>query len=143
MLGKGGASLEATLNGCKIHYTLDCHKDPAAPVVVLLHGWGCDGNIFNYLKNEIAKQSSVLTIDFPGHGQSDEPPEPWGVPEYTAQLNGLLRELQLTKINVVAHSFGGRVALELAASQPELIEKLVITGGAGLRKQPTEEQKKR
>lgn len=143
MLGKGGASLEATLNGCKIHYALDRNEDPAAPVVVLLHGWGCDGNIFSFLTREISKQSTVLAVDFPGHGQSDEPPDPWGVPEYTAQLSALLEELGFARVNVVAHSFGGRVAIELASSQPELIDKLIITGGAGLRKQPTEEQKKR
>lgn len=135
--------MEATLNGCKIHYSLTRNADPSAPVVVLLHGWGCDGNIFSFLEREITQSSTVLTLDFPGHGSSSEPPEPWGVPEYTAQLAALLRELGFAKVNIVAHSFGGRVALELASSQPELVEKLVITGGAGLRKQPTEEQKKR
>ncbi|MBO5502339.1 MAG: alpha/beta hydrolase, partial [Clostridia bacterium] len=64
---------------------------------------------------------------------------PWGVPEYAAQVKALLDSLAFSKINVVAHSFGGRVAIELASTYPELIEKLLITGGAGLRKQPTEE----
>lgn len=135
--------MEATLNGCKIHYTLDRNEDPSAPVVVLMHGWGCDGNIFSYLRKEIMEKSTVLAVDFPGHGQSAEPPEPWGVPEYTAQLVALMEQLEISKANLVAHSFGGRVALELASSRPDLVDKLVITGGAGLRKQPTKEQKKR
>ncbi len=135
--------MEATLNGCRLHYSLTRSENPDAPVTVLLHGWGCDGNIFSFLEREITQNSTVLTLDFPGHGMSAEPPEPWGVPEYTAQLIALLEELKLTKVNIVAHSFGGRVALELASSCPDLVDRLVITGGAGLRKQPTEEQKKR
>ncbi len=135
--------METVLQGCKIQYTLHRNENPAAPVVVLLHGWGCDGNIFAYLQKEIMPSSTVLALDFPGHGQSDEPPEPWGVPEYTAQLKRLLDQLEMTKINVVAHSFGGRVAIELASTYPQLVDKMVITGGAGLRKQPTDEQKKR
>ncbi len=110
---------------------------------MLLHGWGCDETIFNYLRREISHQCSVLTLDFPGHGRSDEPPCPWGVPEYAAQVKELLDSLGLDRVNVVAHSFGGRVAIELASSFPSLIHQLIITGGAGLRKQPTEEQKKR
>ncbi len=135
--------LEATLQNCAIHYLLERNENPDAPVVVLLHGWGCDGNIFSFLQKEILEQSTVLSLDFPGHGQSAEPPEPWGVPEYAAQVKLLLDSLNITKINVVAHSFGGRVAIELASTYPDLIDKQVITGGAGLRKQPTEEQKKR
>ena len=135
--------LEATLLDCKIHYDLERSDSPDAPVVVLLHGWGCDGHIFSFLQREITKYCTLLTLDFPGHGQSDEPPQPWGVPEYAAQVKALLDSLDFTNINVVAHSFGGRVAIELASTYPELIDKLIITGGAGLRKQPTEEQKKR
>ncbi|MBE5801169.1 MAG: alpha/beta hydrolase [Clostridiales bacterium] len=143
MIGKGGASLETTLQGCRIHYVLHRNEKADAPVVVLLHGWGCDGSVFSFLEREIVEQCTLLIIDFPGHGKSDEPPEPWGVPEYAQQMLSLLDELQLDRVYVVAHSFGGRVALELATKKPELIEKLVITGGAGIKKQPSPEQMKR
>ncbi|MBQ8151063.1 MAG: alpha/beta hydrolase [Clostridia bacterium] len=135
--------MEATFQGCRIHYTFEQNASPEAPVVLLMHGWGCDGTIFSYLQRELAPQSSVLTLDFPGHGKSDEPPCPWGVPEYAVLVKELLDSLKIEQVNAVAHSFGGRVAIELASSYPELIRQLIITGGAGLRKQPTEEQKKR
>lgn len=135
--------LEATLLDCQLHYTLEQNENPDVPVVVLLHGWGCDGNIFSFLKRDISAQCTVLTLDFPGHGKSAEPSEPWGVQEYAAQVKALLDSLNYNRIYVVAHSFGGRVAIELASTYPDLIEKLIITGGAGIRKQPSEEQKKR
>ncbi len=136
--------LEATLFNCRIHYELERNENPDAPVVLLLHGWGCDGNIFSFLQREISKQCTVLTLDFPGHGKSDEPPEPWNVPAFANQVDMLLNHLQLLgKIYIVAHSFGGRVAIELASTYPDRFEKMVITGGAGLRKPLNEEQKKR
>ncbi|MBO5502338.1 MAG: hypothetical protein J6A48_09980 [Clostridia bacterium] len=62
--------MEATLLDCSIHYELERNESPDAPVVVLFHGWGCDGNIFSFLQREITKQCTVLTLDFPGHGKS-------------------------------------------------------------------------
>ena len=102
--------MEATLLDCQLHYTLEQNENPDVPVVVLLHGWGCDGNIFSFLKRDIGAQCTVLTLDFPGHGKSAEPSEPWGVPEYAAQVKALLDSLNYNRIYVVAHSFGGRVA---------------------------------
>lgn len=129
---------------CRIHYELERNENPDAPVVLLLHGWGCDGNIFSFLQREISDQCTVLTLDFPGHGKSDEPPEPWNVIHFSTQVDMLLNHLQLPgKIYIVAHSFGGRVAIELASTNPDRFEKMIITGGAGLRKPLTEEQKKR
>ena len=54
-----------------------------------------------------------------------------------------MEQLQIVPADLIAHSFGGRVALYLAANEPELVNRMVITGGAGLKKEPTEEQKKR
>lgn len=143
MAKKGGASLEKVLQGCSIHYELIQSENTSAPVVLVLHGWGCEGNTFRFLEKELISQCTYLKLDFPGHGKSGEPCEPWGVPEYAKQVIALLDELQLPKVNIVAHSFGGRVAIELATSHPERIDKMVITGGAGIKKQPTEEQKRR
>ena len=68
---------------------------------------------------------------------------PWGVPEYAGQIAGLLESLSIAKVRVVAHSFGGRVAVYLASHRPEMVEQMVLTGAAGIRKPLTETQKKR
>ncbi len=84
-----------------------------------------------------------MAVDFPGHGKSDEPPTAWGVPEYAKQVIGLLDELGLPKVDLVAHSFGGRVAIWLGKHHPERIGKMVLTGSAGIRKPLSKQQEKR
>lgn len=135
--------MEATIRGCRVSYRLTRGTDADAPCVLLLHGWGCDGSIFSFIESGLTDSASVLTVDFPGFGGSDEPPEPWGVPEYAEQLRLLLIELHIKSVLIVAHSFGGRVAIYLCANYPELVKKLVITGGAGIRKPISPERQKR
>jgi len=142
-LRKGGGVLQTTIHGCRIHYQVRRKPDSASPPILLLHGWGCDSTIFSFIEEALAELATVITLDFPGHGQSDEPPQPWGVGEYANQVCELLAQLGETRVRVVAHSFGGRVAIKLATANPALVEKLVITGGAGIRKPATEQSKKR
>lgn len=135
--------MEDTLLGCRIFYRWQRKENPDAPVVLMLHGWGCDSSIFSFIETDISKDASVLLVDFPGHGKSGEPPKPWGVPEYTDQLIALLNDLAIDKVMIIAHSFGGRVAIQLSAEHPELVTKLIITGGAGIRKPLSASQQKR
>lgn len=133
--------METMLMNCPLYY--DWRPREGAPVVLLLHGWGCDGTIFSFIMDGLSAQASVLAPDFPGHGKSGDPPEAWGVPEYAEQIRLLLEALSIRRVEIVAHSFGGRVAVYLASHYPELVEKLVVTGGAGIRKPVSESQKKR
>ena len=111
--------------------------------ILFLHGWGCTGAMMKSAADALAPNAQVMTIDFPGFGESDRPPEPWGVPEYAEAVRVLLQEEDFISCSVVAHSFGGRVAIWLASEYPDLIKKIVITGGAGIKKPQTEESKKR
>ena len=111
--------------------------------VLLLHGWGCSGALMKGPADALADAAEVMTVDFPAFGQSDRPPEPWGVPEYAEALLQVLREEDFLPCSVVAHSFGGRVTLWLASEHPELFDRIVITGGAGLKAPPSEEAQKR
>lgn len=140
---EGGAALEATLNGCRIHYELRLNPATDAPTITLLHGWGCDGATFSFIADALSKVATILVPDFPGHGQSDEPPEPWGVEDYAAQVLALLELHHIARTKIIAHSFGGRIAVVLAARHPETVDQLVITGGAGIQKPTTERARKR
>ncbi|MBR5345680.1 MAG: alpha/beta hydrolase [Clostridia bacterium] len=111
--------------------------------ILFLHGWGCTGAMMKSVADALAPNAEVMTLDFPGFGESDRPPEPWGVPEYAEAVRALLQEEDFIPCSVVAHSFGGRVAIWLASEYPNLFKKIVITGGAGIKKPQTEEAKKR
>jgi len=128
-------------NGVDVYYEQmgDATKTP----VLCLHGWGCSTRHFEPIAKDLSRDHFVTVIDFPAHGQSEKPKAPWGVGDFALCVRDLMEKLGLKKCDVIAHSFGGRVALYLAASWPEMVNRLVITGGAGLRKEQTEEQKKR
>lgn len=132
--------MEMLCGGTTIHYEL---SGSGARRVVLLHGWGCEIKLMKPVADQLAKDMTVLTLDFPGHGQSGRPPEPWGVPEYAAATLELLEKLEFLPCSVIAHSFGGRVAIYLASQDHSLFNKLILTGAAGLRKPQTEEGRKR
>ena len=84
--------MEAVVCNCRIAYRFEKAENSDAPVVLLMHGWGCDGSIFSSFLPEFTKHASVLAVDFPGHGRSGEPSEPWGVPDYAEQLMLLLEK---------------------------------------------------
>ena len=129
-----------TAKGVEIHYE---QRGAAGPQVLLLHGWGCSCRHFDPILADMEKDYRLTAIDFPAHGESGRPPEPWGVREFAECTREVMEQLGIAPCDVIAHSFGGRVALYLAAEHPELVRRLVITGGAGIRKPQTEEQKKK
>lgn len=122
--------------GCQICYDIKYNDKVNAVPVLFLHGWGCNMNYFADAMASMQDYATLITLDFPAHGQSEEPPEPWGVGDFALQVKQLLDVFRIVKVQIVAHSFGGRVAIYLASHYPELVDKLVITGGAGLRKPP-------
>lgn len=131
------------VNGCQIHYEVLENASSGGTSVLFLHGWGCELGIYSGLMDAMRDKATLVGLDFPAHGTSDEPPEPWGVKEFALQVMRLLETLDIKRVHIVAHSFGARVAIYLAAYEPQLIDKLVITGGAGLKKPATAESQKR
>ncbi len=131
----------AEAKGARIYYEITGPEN--ASRVVLLHGWGCHTGMMKPVADSLSADHRVLIPDFPGHGQSSRPPEPWGVPEYAACLRELLAQLSFLPCAVVAHSFGCRVAVFLAAEDKTLFTRLVLTGAAGLKAPMSEESRRR
>lgn len=95
--------------------------------VVALHGWGRTRADWNPVLSGL----DAIAIDLPGHGATQAPATAWGSPQYADHvLAALDRELdgEDRKIVLLAHSFGGRVGIHMAAHRPELFSRLVFTG---------------
>ncbi len=131
------------VNGAQIHYEIKQNCQPGETPVLFLHGWGCDLNIFTSLTDALQSRTTLFCLDFPAHGQSEEPPVPWAVRDFAEQVKQLLQHHQIAKMHIIAHSFGARVAIWLAAHEPQIVDKLVITGGAGVKKPVTKEASRR
>lgn len=132
--------METEINGIRLFY-----EDTGAgkQALLILHGWGCDHTLFDFIVQAFTDDMRIITLDFPGHGRSGEPPVPWGVTNFAEMVMGLLQQLQVAACDVIAHSFGGRVAIKLANLYPQLIQHLILTGAAGIRKPPTAERQRR
>ena len=111
----------------ELAYTIEGEGD----TVILLHGWGCDGNIWRATIELLVPHFRVVTVDFAGFGQSGEPHMVWGVEEYTRSVEALVKELGIVKPTLIGHSFGGRVSI-LYASRNE-VAKVILTDAAGVK----------
>ena len=135
-----GSAMIESVNGT----TVSCEiQGEGTSRVILLHGWGCDQNMMQPVADALKDDHQVLLVDFPGHGKSGRPPEPWGVPEFADLLRLLLETLDFIPCAAVGHSFGCRVAAWAASEWPDIFTKLVFTGAAGLKKPQTKEGRRK
>ncbi|MEX1287862.1 MAG: alpha/beta fold hydrolase, partial [Acidimicrobiia bacterium] len=93
-----------------------------APTVLALHGWGRNRSDWD----GVLDPDDRVAVDLPGFGASPPPPAAWGAHEYAAALAPVLEVFDAPPV-VVGHSFGGRVAVCLAASGAE-VAGLVLAG---------------
>ena len=97
-----------------------------APPVLCLHGVTGHGERFRMLAEERwAKRFRVIAPDLRGHGRSGWEP-PWNLATHVADIVETLDALGVGAADVVGHSFGGRLALELAAAHPERVRRTVL-----------------
>ena len=96
--------------------------DAGAPPLVCLHGVTNHGRHFAMLAATLAGRFHVVAFDLRGHGDSSWEP-PWNLEQHVADvLEAAPRESAVW----LGHSFGGRIAYEVAAAAPERVERLVL-----------------
>ena len=116
-----------TYHSVRLHYT-DCGEGHP---LLLLHGWGCNTTTFSAIRPFLEARFRVLTIDFAGFGQSDEPREVWGVEEYTRSVEALAKAEGIENPILIGHSFGGRVSIVYASRNKT--QKVILVDAAGVK----------
>ncbi|WP_100400639.1 alpha/beta fold hydrolase [Bacillus sp. FJAT-44742] len=119
------------IDGVNVNY----HVSGKGRNIVLLHGWGANIQAFAPVHQFLEKNYRVWSIDFPGFGESDEPPEPWGVGQYTYLFKQFLQKLEIEDPVLVGHSFGGRVSIKYASeyASEHPIRKIILVDSAGVK----------
>lgn len=117
-------------------------SQPNLPTIFILHGWGSSSERWVGVIEQLSRAGyDVLAPDLPGFGQSVPPPVPWNVEEYAAWASAFLDSLNVRPLLIVGHSFGGRVAIRLLQSRPDLAQGLVLCASSGLKHPPTPKQR--
>lgn len=119
-----------SIKDCLINYEVFGEGEP----LILFHGWGASINSMAPIWQFFKSKFKVYVLDFPGQGnKSSDPKTVWGIPEYADMVLKFMNELKIEKPHVIAHSFGGRVAIYLSSMNKDLFNKIVLVDSAGVK----------
>jgi pimeloyl-ACP methyl ester carboxylesterase len=96
--------------------------------VILIHGFGTSSFLWRNVAPSITEAGhTAYAIDLFGHGESDRPADAdFGISAQSEYLDAAMTALRVARGIVVGVDIGGDVALRLAATRPERVEKLVL-----------------
>lgn len=117
----------ARVNGVDLAW--DCWGPEHLPALVLCHGFTGTLRDFDlHIGALVDAGSRVLVLEQRGHGASGWSPDPtrYTVAQLAADLTAFLDGVEAGPVDLVGHSMGGRVALEVALGQPERVRSLVL-----------------
>jgi 2-hydroxy-6-oxo-6-(2'-aminophenyl)hexa-2,4-dienoate hydrolase len=122
------------VNGVKTCYI----EDGAGPPLILVHGGGAGANSYgNWFACMpiFAKNFRTIAVDMVGFGDTDKPDA--ATFEYSQKnrwehIAGFMKALGIAKASLVGNSMGGATVMGVANEYPDLVDKLVLMGSAGL-----------
>ena len=114
------------------------HRTGDGPPVLLLHPLGVDRSFWDGVVPAL-DGFEVLTYDFPGHGRTSVPAEPYTIEDLADQARQLLADAGYERVDVVGVSLGGLVAQRLAADAPDLVRRLVVVDAVAVYPEPMRE----
>jgi len=113
----------------KIHangINMNCEITGEGKCVALVHGFGDNLQMWYNQVPEFAKRYQVLTYDVRGFGLTEKTKEPYSIDLFAKDLYELLGALEIRSVCVLGFSMGGRIALELALTYPEMTTGLIL-----------------
>ena len=96
------------------------------PPVVMLHGLGGTKVSFLPTQAALAQTHRTIAVDLPGFGDTDKPVGAYDAKFFAKWVVGLLDALEIDRAQIVGHSMGGRVAIELGMSHPDRVACLAL-----------------
>ena len=108
----------------QVHYVQAGSGDP----ILLLHQTPASTDEYAEMIPILARTNLVVAMDTIGYGDSDTPPRECLVEDYARTVPMLLDQLGIQKTTIVGHHTGSFVAAEVAASYPERVDRLIVSG---------------
>lgn len=118
------------VNGVDLHVNrLRRGPERERPVVVLIHGAAVvSGSSWGFILGmPLATDAEVVCYDLRGHGRSEQVTSGYRVADHVADLMALLDVLDIhVPVHIAAASFGGAIAVTVAARYPERVASLLL-----------------
>lgn len=115
------------VDGLRVHYQEA--GDPAAPPMLLIHGFAASNLVWSKVLLELAENFHVLAPDLLGYGYSGKPRQlDYTIARQGEMIIGFMKKLGVERALLVGSSYGAAVSATIALDHPELVEKLVLVG---------------
>ena len=108
--------------GLRVHVAEAGEGDP----VLLLHGWPQHHYMWRGVIERLAPQYRLLAPDLRGFGWTDTPDTGYDGETFASDQVALLDALEIERVKVVGHDWGGWTAFLLGLRHPERIERMVV-----------------
>lgn len=102
-----------------------------------MHGYLSSGASFYRQIKFFGREFEVFAPDLKGFGDNPNMEYPYSLSDYIEEVKEYMYKKGIVKPSVIAHSFGGRIAIKAASGDKNLFDKLVLTGAAGLKPKRT------
>ncbi|MBE6679194.1 MAG: alpha/beta hydrolase [Ruminococcaceae bacterium] len=104
-------------------------------LLLILHGWGCNKELFSSVAEHLSSAYTVVVPDLPGFGESAEPSQPYSVEDCTRRIIDFIKYLGFKKVSLMGHSYGGRVIIKMFSIGvlPFEIERVCLVDAAGIK----------
>ncbi len=120
--------LQANVKGLKINYKIAGIGQP----ILILHGWRHSCQHWEQVAHFLSSKFQVILLDLPGFGKSQDPDFGWTISDYRDFVIETIKELDIKGCILLGHSFGGRIAIKVAALNDGMISKLILCDSAGV-----------
>jgi pimeloyl-ACP methyl ester carboxylesterase len=127
---KYGVDQFVVIRGYNIHYVEVGEGEP----IFLISGAFSTYRHWNRMIPHLSAHYKVFCIDYLGVGDSDKPRSEFGytIEEQADLIVKMIEKLQIQKVHIVGVSYGGAIALNLAARHPERVGRIVSIEGNGI-----------
>lgn len=121
--------IKTIINNLHINYI----KKGKGKNLLIIPGWGTTINTYMPLIESLSKDYTVYSLDMPGFGLSEEPPNPWNIDDYVVFINSFLKKLKIKSPYLIGHSNGGRIIIKMMSQKQKIkCSKIVLISSAGI-----------
>jgi len=96
--------------------------------MILLHSLNLSARSWEKIFDPLAQKFTLYALDMPGHGDSDKTSQNYLIEDYAQSVITFMDKLKIDKAILCGNSVGALMAVEMAASYPQRIEKLILVG---------------